>query len=73
METPAATPSPPQLSKSRRSTPKKKALTEDEIRRQATFKLPIDGGKKSDRPKENVVEQPAAERPARRDERHRSH
>lgn len=48
----------------RRSAPKKKGLTPDEIRRQAAFKLPIDGGKKSGRQSEKAPEQPAAERPA---------
>ena len=50
-------------SKSRRSAPKKKVLSEDEARRQAAFKLPIDGGKKSDPQSEKASGQPAAERP----------
>jgi DNA end-binding protein Ku len=49
----------------KRSAAKKaKAPSPEEARRQATFKLPIDGGKKSGRQAENAPEQTAAERPA---------
>ena len=49
----------------KRSAPKKgKGLTPDEARRQATFKLPIDGGKKSGRQADNATEQPVAARPS---------
>ena len=64
-EAPTATqPAAEATSTPRRSAPKKKGLTPDEVRRQAAFKLPIDGGKKSGRQAEKAAEPPAAERPA---------
>jgi DNA end-binding protein Ku len=49
----------------KRSAPKKgKEQSPEETRRQASFKLPIDGGRKSGRQGGEVTDQPAAERPA---------
>jgi DNA end-binding protein Ku len=62
--TPAAAPAAETPAPPKRASAKKKGLTEDEVRRQAAFKLPIDGGKKSGRQANKVTEQPAAERPA---------
>jgi DNA end-binding protein Ku len=60
---PVPTPATGTLAPPRRAAAKKKVLTEDETRRQAAFKLPIDGGKKSGRQANKVADQPAAERP----------
>ena len=42
----------------------KKGPTSEEMRRQPAFKLPIEGGQKSDRQGDKVAEAPASERPA---------
>ena len=60
---PAAAPAGSAAAAPRRAASKKKGLTEDEMRRQAALKLPIDGGKKSGRQADKPVEQPVAERP----------
>lgn len=58
---PAAEPAPAP----RRAAARKKAPTEEEARRQAAFKLPIEGGKKSGRRQtEKAAEPPETERPA---------